>query len=111
MSAKKEDFVEDIMRALSSIVYPMRGGVCIGCNEVDGSKVNFYVHDRPCEQLEKLSNVGTENTKVFDITFDLKDIDYNNQYSVLKAKSTVVNELQCELIKEIKDEDFDISKG
>ena len=77
MSIKKENFVEDIMRALSSIVYRMRGGVCIGCKEVDGSKVNFYVHDRPCEQSERLSNVDTEKTKVFDITFDFKDIDYN----------------------------------
>ena len=103
MISNKEGLVNDIMRALSTIVYPILGGVCIEPRELDNEKVSFHVYNVPLEELDNLSGLDRVKSEVFSTTFELNKVDYSSRYSVSKTRDSMINRLQNELIEELQE--------
>lgn len=97
----KDYFYNNILKCFDNAIYTRYGAVAVGsAQSEDGKSFRYVAYDIPNDELNQLSSEQQEKHIQIDKTFDISDVNFNNEMSVLQKINDLVTSFEMEVYKD-----------
>ena len=91
-------FFNAVGRGLSDLVYRKYGGVKVSImGDKENTFVRTIVYDAPSHIINELEDNDKKERVVFEVDYDITDVDFNIEISVFKKLNAIMSDLEVKL--------------